>query len=118
MSFDLVPGAHREDVVCPACPDPETAFRLEDVGMKLTTEDDLRVDVWVRVTVSRPAWEAVMLDHLRAVDDDSHRQLFDWCMTELARRRLSAQDVARTSVQAAAESVDEMLRAVLPRPRP
>lgn len=25
---------HREDVYCPACPDLETAFRIEDVGMK------------------------------------------------------------------------------------
>ncbi len=29
----------REDVVCQACPDPDTAFKVEDVGVKLAWDE-------------------------------------------------------------------------------
>lgn len=93
----------REDVYCPACPNPETAFRIEDVGMKIVSEGDFMRDDTIRVKVSRPAWEVVMLDHLRSQPDDEHRRLYNRCVTELMAAEVSAEDAGRSSVQATAE---------------
>lgn len=90
----------REDAICPACPDPATAFRLEDVGMKTVTDPfaDPAGDR-LTFTVSRPAWEPVMLAHLRAQGDAEHQRLHDLCVTELIAAGKTAEDVARDDVQ-------------------
>lgn len=100
----------REDVYCPACPDPETAFRIEDVGMKFATEGDFRSDDKVTFKVSRPAWEVVMVEHLRLnLDDEEHRILYDLCVTELMAAGVSAEEAARNSVQGAVDSVRKLM---------
>lgn len=101
---------HREDAYCPACPDPETAFRIEDVGMKLVSEDlDLDAGA-MHIKVSRPAWEPLMLEHLRShLDDDEHRRVYNMCVIELIAAGMSAEDIARDSVQAAAASARRLL---------
>jgi hypothetical protein len=93
---------HREDVICPACPDPDTAFRIEDVGMKFATDGDQLTGDRMTFTVSRPAWEPVMLTHLRAKDDDEHQRLYDLCVTELIAAEKTPEDVARDDVQSVA----------------
>lgn len=96
----------REDAYCPACPNPETAFRIEDVGMKFASEGDFIHDDTLRFKVTRPAWEVVMLDHLRSrLDDDAHRRLYDLCVTELLVSGVSAEDAARNSAQAVVDSI-------------
>ena len=100
----------REDVTCPACPDPDKAFRLEDVGMKVVYEN-LDPDAGaLRTHISRPAWEPVMLEHLRSrLDNDEHRILYDLCVTELMAAGMTAEEAARGTVQATADSIQRML---------
>lgn len=98
----------REDAFCPACPDPETAFRLEDVGIRFDTLSGRQCDGAVTFKVSRPAWEVVMLQHLRSTDDAEHRRVYDLCIAELTSAGLSAEDVARGQVQAAIGWVDQI----------
>jgi hypothetical protein len=105
----------REDVYCPACPDPETAFRLEDVGVKLLSENLDPNGGGLHIRMARPAWEPVMLDHLRSrLDDDEHRRLYDLCVTELMAAGMTAEELAQNEVQAATDSarhlLDETLR--------
>jgi hypothetical protein len=94
---------HREDAYCPACPDPETAFRIEDVGMKFDSGD--LSDEGIRFKVTRLVWEPVMLEHLRLTDDDEHRHLYDRCVTALMAAGVSAEESARNSVRSAVDSV-------------
>lgn len=94
----------REDAYCPACPDPETAFRIDDVGMKFTTDGDYLNGDNVTFKVTRPAWEPVMMEHLRSVDDDEHRRIYDLCVTELIAMGLSAEESARYQVQSLADA--------------
>ena len=91
----------RDDAYCPACPDPETAFRIKDVGMKFETEGDMRRGDSVSIKATRPAWEPIMLAHIEiaAEDDDAHRRLYDECMLALAGR--SAEQAARDEAEAA-----------------
>src|SRR5689334_2049510 len=93
---------HREDAYCPACPDPDTAFRLEDVGREVVREGNSRRDNALTVKFSRPAWEAVMLEHLRLTDDEPHQRLYDRCVTELMAAGKTAADAARDEVEAVA----------------
>ncbi len=86
----------REDVICQACPDPDTAFKVEDVGVKLTHED---TDGGLRVRLTRPAWEVLMLAHLEAEDDEAHRELFDGCVAALEAEGVTAEEAARREVQ-------------------
>jgi hypothetical protein len=103
---------HREDVHCPACPNPETAFRIEDVGMKF---DQSPLD-WegMKFSASRPLWEPVMLEHLRLTDDDEHRRVYDLCVTALMAAGMSVEQAARNEVQSAVDrvrrSMDDSLR--------
>lgn len=93
---------YREDVTCPACPDPDTAFRLEDVGIKIAA--DLNQSTGdMKFTASRPAWEPVMLAHLRAQGDAEHQRLHDLCATELVALGKSPEDLARHDVQSVAD---------------
>lgn len=98
---------YREDAICPACRDPETAFRIEDVGMKFDN-GELSGD-GMRFRATRLAWESVMLAHLRLIDDDEHRRLYDECVAVLMAAGISAEDSARNEVQAAIDSVRRML---------
>lgn len=104
--------SHREDVYCPACPDPEAAFRLEDVGMKHGSEI---IGDGLTVTVSRPAWEDVMLVHLETMDDEAHRRVYLECMAALDVAGISPEDVARNEVQQVADwartSIEDAARA-------
>ena len=102
----------REDVHCPACPNPDTAFTLEDVGLKVVHNGR---DGTMSVTVSRPNWEAVMIQHLRMVDDTEHQRLYDLCITELMAAGLTADQVARHDVQAIADSVKRTMERTLRR---
>lgn len=99
-----------EDVVCPACSDPDTAFRLEDVGMKVISEN-LDPDAGaLHIKMSRPAWEPFMIEHLRSrLDDDEHRILYDLCVTELMAAGMTAEEAVRGTVQATADSLQQML---------
>ena len=106
---------HREDAYCPACPDPETAFRLEDIGMKVV-HDDFTSDT-ITVKASRPMWEPVMLEHLRAEPDDAHRRLHDRCVTALRAAGQTAEEAARADVQSVADGVRRSMDDVL-RPEP
>ncbi len=100
----------REDAYCPACPDPETAFRIEDAGMKVDYGDFSSGADGLRMTASRPVWEPVMLDHLRSrLDDPEHRRVYDLCVTELMAVEKTAEDVARYEVQAVADMVRRQL---------
>lgn len=98
---------HRQDMHCPACPASDTAFTVEDVGVKTNwdnRDDDLRV------SFSRPAWEPVMLAHLRSrLDDDEHRRVYDLCIIELMAAEKSAEDVARDEIQAVVDFVRRQL---------
>lgn len=93
----------REDAYCPACPDPKTAFRIEDVGMKFDS-GDLSGD-GMRLRATRLVWEPVMLEHLRLTDDDEHRRLYGQCVTALMAAGVSAEESARNSVRSAVDSV-------------
>jgi hypothetical protein len=108
----------REDAICPACPDPEAAFRLEDVGMKLLSES-LDPDAGaLHIKVTRPAWEVVMLKHLRSTDDEEHRRIYDQCVTALMTTGVSAEEAARNSVQAVADSARHLLEHTIRRGHP
>lgn len=107
----------REDACCPACPNPETAFRIEDVGMTIVHEDYSENNT-MRIMVSRPAWEPIMLEHLRSrLDDDGHRRLYDLCVTELIAAGMSAEESARNQVQAVADSVRRSMNDALRGPQ-
>jgi hypothetical protein len=108
---------NREDVYCPACPDPDTAFRIEDVGMKHNMNRDLLTDDKVTFTVSRPFWEQPMLDHLRSrLDDNEHRQLYDLCVTHLIAAGKTAEEAARDQVQGLVDSVTRSMGEAMRRP--
>lgn len=99
---------HREDVHCPACPDPETAFRIEDVGMKF--DQDIQDSAGMKFRVTRPVWEPLMLDHLRSKhDDEEHRRLYDLCVTHLMVAGVSAEESARNHVDAVTASIRQMM---------
>ena len=89
-----------EDAYCPVCPDPDTAFRIEDVGMKHRTSLD---GEGLTFTISRPAWEDLMLVHLETMDDDAHRRHYLKCMLALEAEGMSPEDVARQDVQRVAD---------------
>ncbi|MEU4558391.1 hypothetical protein AB0F72_08375 [Actinoplanes sp. NPDC023936] len=103
----------REDVHCPACPDPETAFTLEDVGMKVAHEDLSGDSPSVHFT--RPNWEVIMIQHFRIQGDTEHQRLYDLCVAELMARGLTAEQLARNDVQAMAESVRQSMENTLRR---
>jgi hypothetical protein len=105
----------REDAICPACLDPETAFRIEDVGMKF--DQGLLDGGGMKFSASRPLWEPVMLDHLRLTDDAEHRRLYDLCVTHLMAAGVSAEESARNQVQGVANSARRMLDNSLRRAR-
>jgi hypothetical protein len=105
---------NREDVYCPACPDPETAFRIEDVGMKFDSGEP-RGD-GMRFRLTRPAWEPVMLEHLRLTDDNEHRRLYDQCVTELMAAGKTAEEAARDQVQGLVDSVTRSMGEAMRRP--
>jgi hypothetical protein len=98
---------NREDVYCPACPDPDTAFRIEDVGMKFDSGEPNGDGMRFRAT--RPVWEPVMLEHLRLTDDAGHRRLYDQCVTHLMASGVTVEESARNSVQAATDSLRRMM---------
>ncbi len=93
----------REDAYCPACPDPETAFRIEDVGMKFSTGGARPAGDAMTFKVTRPAWEVVMLDHLRMTDDEPHQRLYGQCVAALMAAGQSAEATARNDVQRVAD---------------
>lgn len=70
--------------------------------MKTTTEGDYLTSDHVTFTVSRPAWEPVMLAHLRTGGDAEHRRLYDLCVTELIAAGKTAEELARDAVQSVA----------------
>ncbi len=98
----------REDAICPACPDPDTAFTIEDVGMK-TVSENLDPDAGaLHIRVSRPSWEDVMLAHLETTDDDAHKRLYLRCMVALEAEGLTAEEAARRQVQATADMLRDL----------
>ncbi len=102
---------HCEDVYCPACPNPATAFQIEDVGIKVGKVGDVETTGdGMRITVSRPLWETVMLAHLRLMDDDEHRRLYDLCVTELMTEGKTAEEAARDQMQRLVDSVTSSMR--------
>jgi hypothetical protein len=103
----------REDAFCPACPDPEKAFRIEDVGMKF--DHDTSDDGWT-IRATRPVWEPIMLAHVETQDDEQHQRLYERCMTALNGR--SAEEVARDEVQSAVDSVRRTIGDALHPPFP
>lgn len=103
----------REDAYCPACPDPDTAFRIEDVGMRLNHECLDPGAGSLRITVSRPAWEPIMLAHLETEDDEAHRRLYNQCVAALTAAGMTAEESARQQVQATVDSVRRSMGAPL-----
>ncbi len=106
----------REDVQCPACPDPDTAFMLRDVGMKMDWDGDMRFDDAVTVKATRPVWEPVMLEHLKSeaeLGDAEHRRVYDQCVTALLAAGQTAEGIARDQTQAVTDmmrrQMDDML---------
>lgn len=102
---------HREDAFCPACPDPETAFRLKDIGIKFGYIET--TDGGMRIRASRPLWETVMLDHLRLTDDDEHRRVYGQCVAALMLAGVTAEQAARSELQALTDSVNRSIRAAM-----
>jgi hypothetical protein len=106
-------GLPREDACCPACPDLATAFRIEDVGLKIYTpahsySDDTRI-----FRGARPAWEASMLEHVRSQPDPAHRELYRQCLDAML-----SLDLAGPAAAMVQGYIDTMLRALdEPRPR-
>jgi hypothetical protein len=93
-------SAPREDAICPVCPDPETAFRINDVGMRFDSEPT--PGNW-SIRASRPLWEPMMLAHLGAEDDEAHRALFAQCSVALRGR--SPEEAVRAEIGAIVQSV-------------
>lgn len=93
----------REDVHCPACPNPETVFQIEDVGMKF--DQGGFQDGTMTLKATRPVWEPVMLEHLRSEPDEKHRRLYDLCVTELMAAGQTVEENVRATAQAAVDSV-------------
>jgi len=108
----------REDAICPACPDPKTAFRIEDVGMKFSTEGDMRRDDSVQLKVTRPVWEPIMLAHLEAEDDEQHRRLYDECVAALDAAGMTVEETARRQVDLMTGSLRRMVDDALQPPKP
>ena len=91
----------REDVTCPACP-ADTAFTIEDIGMKFDFDGEFGADGTLRFTASRPAWESAMIEHLRDIPDERHQQLYQRCLTSLDALGKTPEQAAWDTVQAAA----------------
>ncbi len=108
----------RGDVQCPACPDPDTAFVLRDMGMKFTTDGDYQTDDAVTYRATRPVWEPVMLDHLRFEaerGDEEHRRVYGECMVALLAAGQTVEDQARNQVEAVTGMVRRQMDDILNR---
>lgn len=99
----------REDVHCPACPDPATAFRIEDVGMKF--DQGGFHDGAMTIKATRLVWEPILLEHLRSEPDEEHQALYDLCVTELMAAGQTAEEAAQASVQAVVHEVRRQMTA-------
>lgn len=104
---------HREDVTCPACPNPATAFTLKDVGMVTRIVGDYRTDHAVTFTAGRPLWEPIMLEHLRLTDDERHQQLYTECITFLGMRGQTAEENARAEIKALTDHARNSIKRAL-----
>ena len=96
----------REDAICPACPDPTTAFTITDVGLKTDSGPD--PDTF-KITASR----RLMLEHLRVTDDDAHQQRYADLTALLTERGQTAEQAARADIQSYVDHAKRSLTAML-----